>query len=58
MAQMAKLLGKKSESSYSNLEKGVVEPKISDIITVSKILQKPCNIFFNLEVQESCTQSA
>lgn len=58
MAQMSKLLGKKSETSYSNLENGVVEPKISDIIKISKILKKPCHIFFNFEVQESCTHSA
>lgn len=56
MSQMAKLLGKKSESSYSNIEKGIVEPKISDINTISEILGKSANLFFKLKVQDTCTQ--
>jgi transcriptional regulator with XRE-family HTH domain len=55
MAKMAQLLGKKSESSYSNLENGVVEAKISDINKVAEILDKPAVYFFRLKVQESCT---
>ena len=53
MAKMADLLGRKSESSYSNLENGLVEPKISDINKISEILDKPATIFFNIRVQES-----
>lgn len=55
MSQMAKLLGKKSESSYSNIEKGIVEPKISDINTISEILGKSASLFFKINVQDACT---
>lgn len=55
LADMALKLGKKSASSYSNLETGVIEPKISDIIKVSDILEQPIEVFFNLKVQETCT---
>lgn len=58
MNEMAKLLGKKSLSSYSNIENGIVEPKISEIIKISNILNNSPNIFFNFDVQESCTCSA
>ena len=54
-AKMSELLGKRSESSYSNLENGVIEPKISDMNKVSEILGKPVTLFFNLKVQEACT---
>lgn len=55
LAEMASMLGKKSATSYSNLEEGIIEPRISDIIKVSEIFDKPVNIFFNLKVQETCT---
>lgn len=57
MADMAKTLGKKSESSYSNLENGTIEPKISDINKVAEILGKCATNFFNLKVQDSCTDN-
>lgn len=41
-------LGFKSPISYYNLEVGIVEPKISQMINLSKILGKPVNYFFNL----------
>jgi len=56
MEKMSELMEKKSASSYSNLENGIVEPKISDINMVSEILGKPATHFFNLKVQESCTK--
>lgn len=43
----------KSPSSYYNLEVGIVEPKISQMIKVSKILGKPVAYFFNLQLQEN-----
>ena len=43
----------KSTSSYYNLEVGIVEPKISQMIKVSKILGKPVAYFFNLQLQEN-----
>ena len=46
-------LGLKSPSSYYNLEVGIVEPKISQMINVSKILGKPVAYFFNLQLQEN-----
>ena len=51
MAKMAEMLGKKSESSYSNIENGIVEPKISDINKIAEFFGKPANIFFNIKVQ-------
>lgn len=50
---MAKKLGFKSQISYYNLEKGIVEPKISQMIKISEILGKPVPVFFNLKVQEN-----
>ncbi len=41
-------LGFKSPISYYNLEVGIVEPKISQMINLSKILGKPVSYFFNL----------
>jgi transcriptional regulator with XRE-family HTH domain len=55
MFEMAKLLGKKSASSYSNLEDGSIEPRISDINKIADIFGKSATIFFNLKVQETCT---
>ena len=54
-AEMSKLIGKKSSTSYSNIENGIVEPKISDINKIAEILGKPVTVFFNLKVQDSCT---
>lgn len=45
---MSDELGLKSPISYYNLEVGIVEPKISQMIKVSKILGKPVKNFFNL----------
>ena len=41
-------LGFKSPISYYNLEVGIVEPKISQMIKLSKVLGKPVSYFFNL----------
>jgi len=51
--QMAELLEKKSRTSYDNIEKGEVEPRISDINKIAEILGKPATVFFNIKVQES-----
>lgn len=57
MTKMSELIGKKSNTSYSNIENGIVEPKISDINKIAEILGKPVTVFFNLKVQDSCTDS-
>jgi transcriptional regulator with XRE-family HTH domain len=54
---MAKSLGKSSASSYTNIENGIVEPKISDMVIISKVLEKPVGYFFNLGLQESQSES-
>ena len=46
--EMSVKLGFKSPISYYNLEVGIVEPKISQMINLSKILGKPVSYFFNL----------
>lgn len=46
-------LGLKSPVSYYNLEVGIVEPKISQMIKVSRILGKSVAYFFNLQLQEN-----
>ena len=48
---MAKMLGFKSKVTYYNIENGISEPKISNIINISKILGKSPKNFFNLKVQ-------
>ena len=48
---MSKLLGFKSPATYYNIEKGLVEPKISHINKISKILKTPSSKFFNFKVQ-------
>jgi DNA-binding XRE family transcriptional regulator len=50
---MAECLGKSSPSSYTNIENGIIEPKISDMVVISKVLEKPVGYFFNLELQDS-----
>ena len=55
VGRMSELLGKKSSSSYSNIENGKIEPKISDMNKIAEILEKPVSVFFKLQVQETCT---
>lgn len=50
---MAEMMGFKSEISYYNLEVGIVEPKITQMIKISEILGKPVQKFFNLKLQEN-----
>lgn len=50
---MASEMGMKSPISYYNLEVGIVEPKISQMIKVSQILNKPIGKIFNLKLQEN-----
>ena len=50
---MANELGMKSPVSYYNLEVGIVEPKISQMIKVAQVLKKPLGKFFNLKLQEN-----
>lgn len=51
---MAECMGLKSPISYYNIEVGNVEPKISQMIKISEILNKPIGNFFNFKLQESC----
>lgn len=55
--RMSKELGKKSKSSYQDIEKGNCCPKITDMVTISKVLGKPMSYFFNIDVRESSTNS-
>lgn len=41
-------MGFLSRASYYNLENGVVEPRISQMITLSQILGGPVKNFFNV----------
>lgn len=50
---MAQEMGLKSPISYYNIEVGNVEPKISQMIKISQILNKPIGKIFNLKLQES-----
>lgn len=48
---MANKLGYKSITTYSNIERGYVDPGIDNINKISKILGKSVEYFFNLNVQ-------
>ena len=48
---MANLMGFKSKVTYYNIEVGIVEPKISQMIKISQILKKAPQNFFNFKVQ-------
>ena len=50
---MAREMGMKSPISYYNIEVGIVEPKISQMIKISQILNKPIGKIFNLKLQEN-----
>lgn len=48
---MSKMMGFKSPATYYNIENGIVEPKISHINSICKILKMPSSNFFNFKVQ-------
>lgn len=48
---MSSFMGFKSPATYYNIENGLVEPKISHINSISKILKMPSSNFFNFKVQ-------
>lgn len=48
---MSKFLGAKSSATYYNIETGKVEPKISQVLKICKLLKEPITKFFKLEVQ-------
>ena len=50
---MSKEMGMKSPISYYNIEVGIVEPKISQMIKISEILKRPVAKFFNFKLQEN-----
>jgi hypothetical protein len=50
---MALLMGKRRAISFSDLLYGRVEPKITDMIAISKALGKPADYFFNFELRET-----
>ncbi len=53
---MAKLMGVKSQATYFNIENGIVEPKITQMLAISTILKGSVGKFFNLKVQETKTK--
>lgn len=50
---MAIEMDMKSPISYYNIEVGIVEPKISQMIKISQILNKPIGKIFNLKLQKN-----
>lgn len=48
---MSKFLGAKSSATYYNIETGKVEPKISQVLKICKLLKEPVTKFFSLQVQ-------
>lgn len=50
---MAQEMGLQSPISYYNIEVGIVEPKISEMVKISQILNKPIGKIFNLKLQEN-----
>lgn len=48
---MSRMMGFKSPATYYNIENGFVEPKISHINSITKILKMPSSKFFNFKVQ-------
>ncbi len=54
-SDMASLLGYKSKSTYMYIERGITIPRLPIMKDISRILEKPIDCFFNLEVQENHT---
>lgn len=54
-ADMSKMLGYKSPSTYMYIENGKTTPKLDKMIQISKIFNKPLDYFFNLTVQVNWT---
>lgn len=52
---MARKLGYSSKSTYMYIENGTTEPKLSVMLKISSILNRPVEYFFNLKVQETQT---
>ena len=57
LREMARKLDYNSPSSYMYIEKGEVQPSIYMMNKISKILDKPVNYFFKLNVQDAQTKS-
>lgn len=49
IADIIKEMGLASRVSYYNIENGIVEPRISQMIVLSKMLEEPITKLFNLE---------
>lgn len=50
-ADMSRMLGYKSPSTYMYIENGRTTPKLDKMIEISRIFNKPLDYFFNLKVQ-------
>lgn len=48
---MSKFLGARSPATYYNIETGKVEPKIGQVLKISKLFKEPITNFFRLKVQ-------
>lgn len=48
VGDISRRMGFSSRVSYYNIENGVVEPKVSQIVTLSNILDGPVQEFFNI----------
>ena len=49
IADIIAKMGLTSRVSYYNIENGIVEPRISQMIILSEILEEPVHHLFNLE---------
>jgi transcriptional regulator with XRE-family HTH domain len=49
--EMAEIMGYKSKTSFNQFIKGIYKPGIADIACLSKVLEKPIDHFFNLDVE-------
>ncbi len=50
LSQMSHLLMKRSHVTYSNIEHGEVEPRITIMNKISEILGKPVHYFFDINM--------
>lgn len=48
VTEILKALGLSSSVSYYNIENGLTEPKISQMVIISQMLDEPVTNFFNL----------
>lgn len=53
LKNMANLLGFKSAATYYNIEKGKTNPKVSILVNISNILEKPVEYFLQTKFNKN-----